>query len=144
MARKHRKKKDRQPLPVIWEIDDELWKRIEPVLLKFWPRKATGRPPTDWRRVLNGIIFRMRTGCQWDQLPKRFGSKSSVHRWFQRWCQAGVMARIMAVLIEECEELGAVHWDWQAADGALAKARWGGIEWARTPRIAGKTARSAA
>jgi hypothetical protein len=46
----------------IWEVPDELWRRIEPTLEEFWPRKGTGRPPAHFRRTLNGIIFRMRTG----------------------------------------------------------------------------------
>src|SRR5262249_9154105 len=66
-------------LPTIWFVGDELWERVRPILEEFWARKKTGRPPADWRTVLNGIIFRMRTGCQWDQLPKRFSLVSVTH-----------------------------------------------------------------
>ena len=79
-----------KPLPTIWEIPDDLWLRIKPILEKFWPRKLTGRRHANWRLILNGIIFRMRSGCQWDQLPRKFGPKSTVHDWFQRWCADGV------------------------------------------------------
>ena len=72
-----------KPLPTIWEIPDDLWLRIQPILEKFWPRKRTGRHHANWRVILNGIIFRMRSGCQWDQLPRKFGPKSTVHDWFQ-------------------------------------------------------------
>lgn len=75
---------------------------------EFWPRKRTGWRPADWRKILNGIIFRMRSGCQWDQLPKRFRPKSMVHDCFQRWNRTGIMAKTMAVLIKECEEAGGV------------------------------------
>ena len=57
-----------------------------------------GRPRIDLRAALNGIIFRLRSGCQWNRLPDRFGDDSSVHRWFQRWCINGVFERIWAVL----------------------------------------------
>ncbi len=67
----------------------------------------------------------MRSGCQWDQLPRKFGPKSTVHDWFQRWCAGGVMKQIWAVLVSECDELGGVQWEWQAADGWLGKARFG-------------------
>lgn len=144
MARKRRRKRKTESLDVIWEVPDALWERIEPILEEFWPPKATGRPRANWRKVLNGIIFRMRTGCQWDQLPERFGPKSTVHDWFQRWNKHGVWARVMAVLIEECDDLGGVDWEWQAADGAMAKARFGGIRSARIPRIEPKTVPSAA
>jgi len=93
-------------LGVIWEIPDALWERIQPILEEFWPTKTTGRKHAEWRRCLNGIIFRMRTGCQWNQLPKEFGDDSTVHRWFQRWNKNGVMERIWAELVSECDELG--------------------------------------
>src|SRR3954471_22766306 len=121
-----RRKRRRHPLGTIWEIPDELWQRIEPILKEYWPKKPTGRRVANWRKMLNGIIFRMRTGCQWDQLPEKFGPKSTVHGWFQRWCEGGVMQRIWAVLVEDCDELGAVDWQWQSADAWLGKARFGG------------------
>ena len=94
MARQGRKRKQQQmELGVIWQIPDELWKRIEPILREYWPPKPTGRKVANWRAILNGIIFRMRTGCQWNQLLKQFGDDSTVHRWFQRWCKEGVMQR---------------------------------------------------
>lgn len=130
-----------QMLETIWEVDDTLWAIIEPILLDFWPRKRTGRPPACWRGCLNGIIFQMRSGCQWNKLPKEFGDDSTVHRWFQRWAEEGVLERIWAVLIEHCDELRGVEWKWQAADGSLAKARFGGSRLARIPRIGRKTVR---
>ena len=142
MAKRNAKKPT--ALKTIWFVCDDLWERIRPILEQFWARKTTGRPPANWRTILNGIIFRMRSGCQWDQLPKCYGPKSTVHRWFQRWNQAGVMAKIWAALVSECQDLDAVSWDWQAADGALAKARFGGIKLGRIPRIGPKTAPNAA
>jgi len=124
--RKPRRKPKSKPLGTIWEIPDALWERILPILLKFWPKKPTGRRTANWRAALNGIIFRMRTGCQWEQLPRKFGPKSTVHDWFQRWCAGGVMEQIWAALVAECDELGAVDWKWQSADGWLGKARFGG------------------
>jgi putative transposase len=121
-----RKKSRRAPLGTIWEVPDELWRRIEPILEAFWPRKPTGRPPAHWRRVLNAIIFRMRSGCQWDRLPERYGPKSTVHDWFQRWVEGGIFEEIWAVLVAECDELGGVQWEWQSADAMLGKARSGG------------------
>jgi hypothetical protein len=61
-------------------------------------------------------------------MPKEeFPDDSSVHRAFQRWVELGVLDRIWAaLLVEECEELGGVNWEWQAADGAMGKARFGG------------------
>src|SRR3954470_3821709 len=124
--RNTRRKIKSKPLGTIWEIPDALWEKILPILREFWPEKPTGRRTADWRAALNGIIFRMRTGCQWEQLPRKFGPKSTVHDWFQRWCEGGVMQRIWAALVEDCDELGAVDWDWQSADAWLGKSRFGG------------------
>src|SRR3954468_10766685 len=133
-----RKKARRKPLGTIWGDPHAVWRRIEPILKEFWPRKATGRPPAHWRRTFNGVIFRMRTGCQWDQLPERYGAKSTVHGWFQRWAEAGVLEKIWAVLVAECEELGGVEWKWQAADGMLGKARFGGGKDGQEPHRPGE------
>jgi putative transposase len=76
--------------------------------------------------VLNGIVYRMRSGCQWNQLPKDFGDDSTVHRWFQRWCADGIFRKLWALLLSECDGFGGVNWQWQAADGAMGKARFGG------------------
>jgi len=124
-----RTKRDLDPLDTIWEVPDRLWVRIEPILQEGAPpppREHGGRPRIDLRAAFNGIIFRLRSGCQWNRLPEGFGDDSSVHRWFQRWCRSGVFERIWAVLVEECDELGAVEWKWQSADGMLGKARFGG------------------
>jgi len=115
-----------KPLPTIWHVPDELWEIIEPILQEHDPPKNTGRPRIDQREALDAIIFRMRSGCQWNQLPKEFPDDSSVHRAFQRWVEFGVLDRIWAALVEECEELGGVDFEWQAADGAMGKARFGG------------------
>ena len=55
------------------------------------------------------VIFRLRTGCQWNCLPEEFPDDSTVHRTFQRWVELGVLDRIWAALVEECEELGGVN-----------------------------------
>ena len=133
-----RRKPRRKPLGTIWEISGELWRRIEPILLEFWPKKPTGRKVANWRKMLNAIIFRLRSGCQWDQLPERYGPKSTVHDWFQRWAAAGIFERIWAVLVAECDELGGVQWEWQPADAMLGKARFGGKKTGKNPTDRGK------
>ena len=126
-------------MPTIWKVDDELWRLIKPIIGADMPRKRTGRPPADRRQVLNCIIHRMRSGCQWNQLPESLGSDRTAHRYFQRWVNNGVFQKIWKKLTRACDELGGVDWQWQSADGALGKARFGGIKWARTRRIGAKT-----
>jgi transposase len=139
-----RNKKTYQPLPTIWQVGDELWNIIQNILDELDPPAKTGRPRTDQRKALNGIIHVMRSGCQWNQLPAQFGDDSSVHRTMQRWIGKDVFRRIWAVLVDNCQELDGVDWQWQSADAAMGKARFGGMMSARTPRIAANPAPSAA
>ena len=115
-----------ESLDTIWEVPDELWKRIEPVILEADPPKARGRKRADPRQMLNGIIHRLRSGCQWNRLPKELGDDSTIHRTLERWVESGVFTQVWAVLQSSCEELGGVNWEWQSADAALGKARLGG------------------
>jgi transposase len=107
-----------RPWPTIWELPDDLWEEIEPILDCFYPPARTGRPRADLRLVLDGIIHRLRSGCQWRRLPGQFGRPSTVHGWFQRFATDGFLEEVWAYLVRECEELGAVRWEWQAASRA--------------------------
>lgn len=73
---------EEKPLPTIWRVPDELWEKIEPILQEHDPPKKTGRPRVDQRAALDAIVFRLRTGCQWNRLPSEFPDDSSVHRAF--------------------------------------------------------------
>jgi putative transposase len=120
--------KKKKPLPTIWEIPDELWKRMASLILELDPPKETGRPRANPRNVMDAIIFRIRTGCQWNHIPRVYGDDSTIHRTFQHWVEIGLFPRLWALLVEECEEFGLVDWEWQAADSAMGKARLGGDE----------------
>ena len=133
-----------EALDTIWEVSDQLWERILPVILQVDPPKVTGRRRADPRQMLNGVIFRMRSGCQWNHLPRDLGSDSTIHRTLQRWVSLGVFVQIWAILMEECDELGGVEWEWQAADGAMGKARFGGGKSAPTPLTVAKPVPSVA
>src|SRR5436309_2041543 len=85
-----RKRTEPKVLDTIWEVSDDLWARILPILQEDWkPSPKGGQPPEDWRKK-------------------------------------GVMGKIWASLVAECDELGEVCWDWQSADGRMGKARFGG------------------
>src|SRR5215213_1700143 len=107
-------------------MPDQLWEKIEPILKEHDPSKNTGRPRVNQRAVLDAVIFRLRTGCQWNRLPSEFPDDSSVHRTFQRWVELGILGLVWASLLKECEELKGVTWEWQAADGRWARRVLGG------------------
>jgi putative transposase len=125
-------------LPTIWRLPDELWVLIEPVFERRYPAAVRGRPRADLRGVLDGVIYRMRSGVQWEHLPRQFGAKSTVHGWFQRFVDDGVLEEIWALLVAECDALGAVAWVWQAADGVMGKSRFEGDQRGPNPTDRGK------
>ena len=139
-----RRRKRAEPLPTIWRLDDALWSEVEKVLAEFDPPARFGPDRIDQRKALDGVIYRMRSGVQWNQLPRQFGDDASVHRTFQRWVGRGVVGRLWALLVRECEELGGVEWQWQSFDCAMGKARHGGIKSDRTQPTGRRTAPSAA
>lgn len=120
--------KEKKELATIWRTPDALWERIEPVILAKDPPKRRGRKRVAPRLVLDTLIHRLRSGCQWNHLPGELADDSSAHRTFQRWNELGVLDAIWALLVESCAELGGVDWEWQAADAALGKSRFGGIK----------------
>lgn len=84
-----------------WVVTDEFWRRVEPLIParrtpsadKQYVRKpGAGRPPKSARQVFEGIVYVLRTGCQWKALRgERFGSASAVHKRFLEWEQAGFL-----------------------------------------------------
>jgi len=133
-----RAKTDQRPMPTIWEIPDEVWPMLQTILDEHYPAKPKGHRRVDLRRVLDGLLFRLRTGCQWNQLPQQFGDDSTVHRHFQRWCQQGLFERLWAVLVRQCAALNSVDWQWQAADTMMGTARMGGDLVGRNPTDRGE------
>ena len=121
-----------ETLETIWEVPDELWERIEPIILEEDPPKARGRKRSDPRQMLNGIIFRLRSGCQWNRLPKELGDDSTIHRTFQRWVGTGVLHRMWGALVGGVRRVG-----WRGlgmAGGRRSHGQgtfWGGPDWAQ-------------
>jgi putative transposase len=112
-----------ESLPTIWRVPDALWEMMECLLDRFDPPNRRGRKRIDARQAMNGMIYRMRTGCQWNQLPAEFGDDASVHRTQQRWEALGLFDALWGLILSHCQDLGGVNWEWQSADGCLGKAR---------------------
>jgi putative transposase len=120
-------------LTTLWQVSDELWNKLKQILDEYDPPNRLGRKRINARAAIDAVIFRLRSGCPWNYLPREFPDDSSVHRTFQRWEQNGILDQIWAALVEECEELGGVNWQWQSADAAMAKASFGGDETGPNP-----------
>jgi putative transposase len=118
-----------------WQLSDSYWARIKPLLPKEQSRyrgrgrarrHIGGRPAADRRQVIAGILYVLRTGCQWNAAPTEYGSGKTLHRYFQRWQRAGVFKRMWLAGLTEYDELQGLEWKWQAVDGAMTKAPLGG------------------
>lgn len=118
-----------------WQLSDSFWERIKPLLPKPKSRlrgrgknrkHIGGRPPADPRQLMAGILYVLRTGCQWNAAPKEFGSGKTLHRYFQRWARARVFKRMWQAGLAEYDEVKGLAWKWQAADAAMTKAPLGG------------------
>ena len=108
-----RRRRRRKPLGTIWEVPDASVGADPADPREFWPRKPTGRRIANWRDAQRDHLpdaDRLPVG----PTPRKFGPKSTVHDWFQRWAEGGVFERIWAVLVAECDELGGVDWQWQS------------------------------
>jgi len=111
--------------PTIWRVDDVLWERLAPLLVVVKPRKKPGRPRTADRPLFNGVMWVLRTGAQWQEVPREFGAKSTVHDRFQEWVQTGAFAQAWTLLLQEYDEFVGLDLHWQSADGCLVKAPLG-------------------
>ena len=125
------------------DVPDRLWRRVAPLLPAERPKPKGGRPPLDNRRVLAGVLYRLRTGCQWKALPREFGSGSACHARFQQWVEAGVFGDIFTVCLQYYDARRGIAWTWASLDAALIKAPKGGSTRARTRPIAANAAVSA-
>ena len=85
-----------------------------------------GRPTLAKQRALRGIFWILDNGAKWKDLPRDFGSKSAVHRWFQRWVHMGVFENIMRQAGRLVEDRGEYRLYECFIDGAFSKAKGGG------------------
>jgi transposase len=102
------------------ELTDRQWEGLEPLLPP--ERPETGRPNVDHRRIIDGILWRERTGAPWRDLPARYGPWSTVYSRFWRWQKAGVWDRVFAAVQQEEDAAGAVDWGVQFIDSSVIRA----------------------
>jgi transposase len=99
---------------------DEQWALVDPHIPR---RKArTGRPPSDPRLMLNGILWILCTGAPWRDLPERFGPWQTVYDHFRKWCKSGIFARIIEALQIKLDQQGLIDWELWCVDGANVRA----------------------
>ena len=97
-----------------YEVTDDEWA----VLRDLFPRRRrVGRPPRDPRQVLNGVMWILRSGAPWRDVPRRYGPWETVYRRFREWQAHGVLDRMLERLQLKLDERGYIDWDLWCIDG---------------------------
>jgi transposase len=112
-------------------LPDELWELIQPLLPVPKPRRFRhpGRKPIGDREALTGILFVLKTGIQWEDLPAEMGCGCGMSCWrrLRRWQEAGVWYALHQVLLTKLDNAGKIDWSRAAVDATFARA-FGGVE----------------
>jgi transposase len=108
------------------DINDKQWAILEPLLPKPKTRAdGKGRPWRDPRDVLNGILWILRTGAPWKDLPLRYPPYQTCHRRFQQWSKAGVLEKVFHALLKDLYKRGGIELGEAYIDGSFAGAKKG-------------------
>lgn len=116
-------------------LTDEQWARIAPYFPEHPPSPKGGRPRAPDRDCLEGILWLVRTGARWQDIPVDLPSGSTCWRRLREWAGEGALADVHARLIEELEDLGELDFDELLADATFIRAKKGATTSAR-PRSA--------
>ena len=124
-------------------VPDQLWTLLAPLLPPEPARPKGGRPRVPDRVALAGILFVLRTGIQWHELPSELGcSGKTCWRRLRDWHKAGVWASLHRTLLEQLHGAGQLDWSRAALDSASLAAKKGAKRAARTRRTGVAQARS--
>src|SRR6266511_2909289 len=112
-------------------LPDDLWALIEPLLPQAKPRRFRypGRKPIGDRQALTGILFVLKTGIPWEDLPVEMGCGCGMTCWrrLQAWQQQGVWFKLYQVLLNHLADAGKIDWARAAVDSTVARA-FGGVQ----------------
>jgi transposase len=102
------------------DLTNAQWERLQPLLP---PQKSsTGRPALDHRRILNGMLWILRTGAPWHDLPERYGPWRTVASRFYRWRKAGVFQHLFDALKQQADAAGQLDWEVHFVDSPMVRA----------------------
>jgi transposase len=113
----------------VFEVRDELWEAVEPLIPPVKVPARQGRRPVSDRVAFNAIVFVLVTGIAWRHLPRELGC-SGVTAWrrLRDWQAAGVWERLHAALLERLNAAGAIDWSTAVADASHIRALQGGLD----------------
>jgi len=114
------------------DLTDAEWERLQPLLPPERSGKQ-GHPYEDHRRVINGILWVLRTGAPWRDLPERYGSWHTCHDRLLRWRRGGVWERVLQQLQGRADAAGEIDWEVSFVDSSIARAHQHAAGARRTP-----------
>jgi len=111
------------------ELTDVQWELLKPLVEPKTPRKRRGRPWRDTRQVLEGVLWILRTGAQWAELPKdKFPPYQTCHRRFQRWVREGTLVTVLRALAEDLLVRGQLDLSETFIDASFSSAKKGALQ----------------
>jgi transposase len=123
-----------------WELTEEQWMLVEPVLRPARREDNRGRPWHDTRAVLNGVLWVLGTGAQWRELPEKYPPFQTCHRRFQQWIRTGKLEEALRLLARLLYEQGRLNLEEAFVDATFASAKKGASRSA--PRAGARARRS--
>lgn len=125
-------------------VSDALWEVVEPLIPKHEPSPKGGRPRLDDRKALTGILFVLKTGIAWEDLPQEMGCGCGMTCWrrLDAWQAAGVWEELHRVMLSELHQAGRIDWSRALLDSSHVKAPLGGEKSAPARWIEGESAAS--
>ena len=105
-----------------YELTDRQWARISGLFRQRTGPGTVGRPPSDLRRIVHGILWILHTGAPWRDLPERYGPWPTVFTRFNQWRRDGTWARIVTSLLDELDDEGRIDHDLWCIDASVIRA----------------------
>ena len=110
------------------DLRDAQWSILEAFFTPKPKLEKRGRPSQNARAVLNGVLWVLRTGAPWQDLPKRYPPYQTCHRWFQQWQQDGTLVKVLRASVADLRDRGKVDLSESFIDGSFAGAKKGALE----------------
>lgn len=108
-------------------ITNEQWSLVESLIPPSPRKDGRGRPRRNDREILDGILWILKTGAQWHELPREYPPYQTCHRRFQEWAKRGVFEEVIRVIVEDLMKRGKMTLDECFVDGTFAVAKKGGF-----------------
>jgi len=109
------------------ELTDVQWELLKSIVEPKTPPKRRGRPWSDTRRVLEGVLWILRTGAQWSEMPNKFPPYQTCHRRFQRWVGEGALVELLRTLAQDLVARGDLDLAETFIDASFSGAKKGAV-----------------